>query len=48
MSKLVNAKFNDWDEPLSVVLYAYHATFNETTSHTPFQLVYGLHPFMPT
>lgn len=48
MTKLVNVKFNDWDEHLSVVLYAYHATFKVTTSHTPFQLVYGLHPFMPT
>ncbi len=47
ITKLVNEKKIDWDEHLHIVLYAYQTTFNKmTTCHTPFQLVYGLHPLM--
>ncbi len=47
ITKLVNEKMIDWDEHLHIVLYAYQTTYNKmTTCHTPFQLVYGLHPLM--
>jgi hypothetical protein len=46
--KLVNEKRNDWDEHLGVVLFTYCTTYEVSTIHTPFQLVYGLYSLMPT
>jgi len=48
LTKLVNKKWNDRDEHLNIVLYAYCMTYKVTMGHTPFQLVYGLRPYMPT
>ncbi len=31
-----------------MILYAYCKTFRVTTKHTPFQLVHGFYPLMPT
>jgi hypothetical protein len=45
--KLVNEKCNDWDKHLHIVLCANWTTFKVTIEHTPFQLVYGLHPLVP-
>jgi hypothetical protein len=47
LTKLVNKKLNDYDEHLGVILFAYHIAFKVNMKHTPFQLFYGLHPFMP-
>jgi hypothetical protein len=33
---------------LSTLLFSYWTTYKVGTSHTPFQLVYGLHPILPT
>jgi len=33
---------------MSIVLFYYTIVFKVGTSHTPFQLVYGLHPFLPS
>ena len=48
LAKLVNDQRSDWDEHLATVLWAYWTAFKVTTLHTPFQLVYGLQPLMPT
>src|SRR5450759_108928 len=48
LSKLVNEKRTDWDEHLHTVLFSYRTAYKVTTGYTPFQLVYGLHPLMPT
>jgi hypothetical protein len=48
LTKLVSEKRNDWDEHLGVVLFAYYTAYQISTWHTPFQLMYGLYPLMPT
>jgi hypothetical protein len=45
---LVNEKKNDWDEHISIVLFLCRTTYKVVTCYTPYQLVYGLHPLMPT
>jgi hypothetical protein len=30
------------------VLFSYRTTYKVTTGYTPYQLVYGLHPLMPS
>lgn len=47
LTKLINEKINQ-DERLHIVLDGYETFFKVTTSHTLFQLVYKLHPLMPT
>ncbi len=46
--KLINENRNDLDQHLSIVLFSYRIAYKVGTSHTPFQLVYGLHPLLPT
>jgi hypothetical protein len=48
LTKLVNEKKNDWDEHLGVVIFFYYIAYKVNIRHTPFQLVYGLYPLMPT
>ncbi len=48
LTKLVNEKRTDQDEHMSIVLFSYRTTYKVVTSCTPYQLVYGLHPLMPT
>jgi hypothetical protein len=48
LTKLVNENINDWDEHLSTILFSYGTAYKVRTDHTPFQLVYGLHPLLPT
>jgi hypothetical protein len=45
---LVNENKNDWDEHLSILLFSYPTAYKVGTIHIPFQLVYGLHPLLPT
>jgi hypothetical protein len=33
---------------MSIVLFSYQTIYKVGTSHTPFQLVYGLHPLLLT
>jgi len=33
---------------MSIVLFSYRIAYKITTWYTPYQLVYGLHPLMPT
>ena len=46
--KLVSERKTDWDQHLPTVLFAYRTTYKVTTHHTPYQLVYGLQPMLPT
>jgi len=48
LTKLVNEHRTDWDEHLPTVLFSYRTAYKIGTGYTPFQLVYGLHPLMPT
>jgi len=48
LTKLVNENRTNRDEHLSRVLFSYITTYKVTTRYTPYQLVYGLHPLMPT
>jgi hypothetical protein len=47
LTKLVSDNRINWDEHLSILLFSY-ITYKITTWYTPYQLVYGLHPLMPT
>jgi hypothetical protein len=47
LTKFVNENMNDRDEHLSTILFSYRTTYKIVTNHTPFQLVYGLHPLLP-
>jgi hypothetical protein len=33
---------------MSIFLFSYQTTYKVGTGHTPFSLVYGLHPLLPT
>jgi hypothetical protein len=48
LTKLINENITNWDEHLSIVLFSYRIAYRITTWYTPYQLVYGLHPLMPT
>jgi hypothetical protein len=48
LTKLVDVNRIDWDEHLSTMLFSYKITCKVATRYTPYQLVYGLHPLMPT
>jgi hypothetical protein len=48
LTKLVNDNRTDWNEHLPTVLFSYRIAFKVSTGYTPFQLVYGIHPLMPT
>jgi hypothetical protein len=36
------------NEHLSIVLFSYRIAYKVATWYTPYQLMYGLHPLMPT
>jgi hypothetical protein len=48
LTKLINENRTDWDEHLSIVLFPYIIAYKVAIGYTPYQLVYGLHPLMPT
>ncbi len=39
----MNENQNDWDEHMSKISFSYGIAFKLGISHTPFQLIYGLH-----
>eukprot|EP00253_Pinus_taeda_P034714 PITA_34714 len=47
LTKVYNAKQNDWDLRIPVVLWKYQTTCKKLTSQTPFWLVYGKEAIMP-
>jgi len=48
LTKLVSENRTDWDEHLSIMLFSYKIAYKVVTWYTPYQIVYGLHPLMPT
>ncbi len=48
LTKLISENKTDWDEQLSIVLFSNKIAYKVTTRYTPYQLVYGLHPLLPT
>ena len=47
LAKITEGK-EDWDQHLSPVLFAYRTSKQSSTKMTPFYLVYGRHPHLPT
>jgi hypothetical protein len=48
LTKLVSEITTNWDEHLSIVLFSNKIAYKVAIRYTPYQLVYGLHPLMPT
>ncbi len=48
LAKLVSENRIDWDEHLSTMIFSYRIAYKVAIGYTPYQLVYGLHPLMPT
>ncbi len=48
MTKLVSENKTNWDEHMFIVLFSYRIADKIVIGSTPYQLVYGLHPLMPT
>jgi hypothetical protein len=38
----------NWDEHLSKIIFSYMTIYKVATLYTPYKLVYGWHPLMPT
>lgn len=47
LTKICNAKRNDRDACISMVLWAYRTTCKKLTGKTPFRLVYGIEEMIP-
>jgi hypothetical protein len=48
LTNLVSENQTYWDEHLSTLSFSYKIAYKITLGYTPYQLVYGLHPLMPT
>ena len=48
LSKSVGKYRNDWDKHLPYVLFAYRVAVQGSTKSSPFYLLYGQHPRVPT
>ena len=48
LCKLVGDKGRNWDKLLGGVLFAYRSTPHQSTGETPFYLLYGRQPNLPT
>ena len=48
MSKSVTPGVCEWDEKIPYVLFAYRATTQSSTGESPFRLLYGRDPQLPT
>jgi len=46
--KLVSENKINWDEHLFIMLFSYKIAYKVATRYTPYQLMYGLRPLMPT
>jgi hypothetical protein len=41
-------KKRNWDEHLFIVLFSYMTSYKVAMGYTPYMLIYGLHPLLPT
>ena len=48
LQKLVNDNHTDWNIQLYTMLFSYWTTYKVATGYSPFELVYGFLPLMPT
>ena len=48
LSKKAEQNGKNWDEKLLFVLFAYRTAAQESTGESPFQLLYGCNPKLPT
>ncbi len=48
LTKLVCDNITYWDEQMSTMLFSYRCTYKVAIGYTPYQLMYELHPLMPT
>ena len=48
IAKCCESKNNDWDEYLPMLLFAYRSSIQESTRETPFYLLHGRDPRIPT
>jgi hypothetical protein len=48
LSVYSNANQTDWDKNLPIVLFAYRISIQETTNMSPFELLYGRQPRLPS
>jgi hypothetical protein len=44
LNKMTSVHQQDWDEKLSLAVFAYNCTMNSTTGYAPYFLVYGMMP----
>jgi transposase InsO family protein len=44
LNKMMSVHQQDWDEKLSLAVFAYNCTMKSTTGYTPYFLVYGMTP----
>ena len=47
LTKVCNVRRDDWDQKVSVVLWAYRTTCKRLTGYNPFHLVYGKEELVP-
>lgn len=47
LTKTIQLHHKDWADKLLEALWAYHITWRNMTSHTPYELVYGKHVLLP-
>jgi len=48
LTKLVSENRTNWDEHLFIMLFSCRTIYKVATRYTLYQLMYGLHPLMPT
>jgi hypothetical protein len=48
IAKLQDREHNNWDEFLAPVVFAYNTGTHSTTQHSPFELLFGREPRLPT
>ena len=48
LSKCVEKRGRNWDTHLPYLLFAYHVAVQDSTQHSPFFLLYGRHPRVPS
>ena len=47
ISMYVDSKHENWDEVLPRITFAYNSAKQESTKHSPFELIYARNPLLP-